>query len=46
LLGVVDGLSPKGIEGEDDVAWRKTLHRQFGTSGEQRTAMRDCRGRA
>ena len=22
LLGVIDGLSPKGIEGEDDVAWR------------------------
>jgi len=21
LLGVIDGLSPKGIEGEDDVAW-------------------------
>jgi adenosine/AMP kinase len=30
LLGVIDGLSPKGIEGEDDVAWRKNLLRQFG----------------
>src|SRR5208337_2755432 len=30
LLGVIDGLSPKGIEGEDDVAWRKDLLRQFG----------------
>jgi len=30
LLGVVDGFSPKGIEGEDDVAWRKALLRQIG----------------
>ena len=30
LLGVVDGFSPKGIEGEDDVKWRKTLLRQIG----------------
>ena len=30
LLGVIDGLSPKGIEGEDDVAWRKNLLRQIG----------------
>ena len=30
LLGVIDGLSSKGIEGEDDVAWRKNLLRQFG----------------
>ena len=30
LLGVIDGFSPKGIEGEDDVAWRKTLLRQIG----------------
>ena len=30
FLGVIDGLSPKGIEGEDDVAWRKNLLRQFG----------------
>ena len=30
LLGVIDGLSPKGIEGDDDVASRKHLLRQFG----------------
>jgi adenosine/AMP kinase len=30
LLGVIDGFSPKGVEGEDDVAWRKTLLRQIG----------------
>ena len=30
VLGVIDGFSPKGVEGEDDVAWRKNLLRQFG----------------
>jgi hypothetical protein len=30
VLGVIDGFPPKGIEGEDDVAWRKNLLRQFG----------------
>jgi adenosine/AMP kinase len=30
ILGVIDGFSPQGIEGEDDVAWRKNLLRQFG----------------
>ena len=30
LLGVIDGLTPKGIEGEDDIAWRKNLLRQLG----------------
>ena len=30
LLGVIDGFSPKGIEGEEDVAWRKNLLRQIG----------------
>jgi hypothetical protein len=30
LLGVIDGLSPKGLEDEDDVAWRKNLLRQIG----------------
>ena len=30
LLGVIDGFSPKGIEGEDDIAWRKNLLRQIG----------------
>ena len=30
ILGVVDGFSPKGIEGDDDIAWRKNLLRQIG----------------
>jgi hypothetical protein len=30
VVGVVDGFPPKGVEGEDDVAWRKNLLRQFG----------------
>jgi hypothetical protein len=30
ILGVVDGASPKGVEAEDDVAWRKNLLRQIG----------------
>ncbi len=30
VLGVVNGFPPKGIEGEEDVAWRKNLLRQFG----------------
>jgi uncharacterized protein len=30
ILGVIDGASPKGIEGPDDVAWRKGLLRRFG----------------
>jgi adenosine/AMP kinase len=30
ILGVVDGASPKGIEGESDVAWRKDLLRKIG----------------
>jgi adenosine/AMP kinase len=30
VLGVVDGASPKGIEGEADVAWRKDLLRKIG----------------
>ena len=30
VLGVIDGFPPKGVEGEDDVAWRKNLLRQFG----------------
>lgn len=29
VLGVVDGASPKGIENEDGVAWRKELLRKF-----------------
>ena len=30
MLGVIDDFPPKGVEGEDDVAWRKNLLRQFG----------------
>ena len=30
VLGVVDGFSPKGIENEEDVAWRRNLLRQIG----------------
>lgn len=30
ILGVVDGLSPRGIEGEEDIAWRKAFLRQIG----------------
>jgi hypothetical protein len=29
VLGVIDGSSPKGIEKEDGVAWRKELLRKF-----------------
>jgi hypothetical protein len=30
ILGVIDGSSPKGIEGEEDIAWRKGFLRQIG----------------
>lgn len=30
VLGVIDGSSPKGVEGEADVAWRHDLLRQIG----------------
>jgi hypothetical protein len=30
VLGVVDGISPKGVESEEDVDGRKALLRQFG----------------
>lgn len=30
ILGVVDGSSPKGVEKEADVKWRKDLLREFG----------------
>jgi adenosine/AMP kinase len=30
ILGVVDGYPPKGVEGEDDIQWWKTLLRQIG----------------
>ena len=30
ILGVLDGHKPLGVEGEEDIAWRKGLLRQFG----------------
>ena len=30
ILGVVDGFSPQGLEGEEDIAWRKGFLRQIG----------------
>jgi len=30
ILGVVDGFSPKGIENDEDIAWRKGFLRQIG----------------
>ena len=30
ILGVVDGFPPKGIEGEEDIKWRKGFLRQIG----------------
>jgi adenosine/AMP kinase len=30
ILGVVDGFSPKGVETEDDITWRKAFLRQIG----------------
>ncbi len=30
ILGVVDGLSPKGVEGEEGRAWRHDILRKFG----------------
>ncbi|MDD5078031.1 MAG: adenosine-specific kinase [Candidatus Omnitrophica bacterium] len=30
ILGVIDGVSPKGIEDESDVSWRKSLLRKIG----------------
>ncbi|MFN3308737.1 MAG: adenosine-specific kinase [Anaerolineales bacterium] len=30
ILGVVDGFPPKGVEGEEDIAWRKNFLRQIG----------------
>jgi adenosine/AMP kinase len=30
VLGVIDGASPKGVEGEDDAAWRHGFLRQIG----------------
>jgi uncharacterized protein len=30
ILGVVDGVSPKGVEGDQDIAWRKGFLRKIG----------------
>jgi len=30
ILGVVDGTTPKGIEGDEDIAWRKEFLRKIG----------------
>lgn len=30
ILGVVDGFSPKGIENDDGIRWRKDLLRRIG----------------
>lgn len=30
ILGVIDGFSPQGIEGDEDIAWRKGFLRQIG----------------
>jgi uncharacterized protein len=30
ILGVVDGFSPKGVENDGDIAWRKELLRKIG----------------
>jgi uncharacterized protein len=30
IVGVVDGLPPKGVEGEEDIEWRRKLLRQIG----------------
>ncbi len=30
ILGVIDGSSPKGVEGPEEVKWRKDLLRKFG----------------
>jgi len=30
VLGVIDGASPQGVEGESDVAWRKDFLRRIG----------------
>jgi adenosine/AMP kinase len=30
IIGVVDGFSPQGVEGDEDIAWRKGFLRQIG----------------
>lgn len=33
ILGVIDGFSPKGVEDENDIKWRKDFLRQIGYKG-------------
>lgn len=30
IMGVIDGLNPKGLENNEDISWRKDLLRKFG----------------
>ena len=30
IMGVIDGLKPQGLEGEDDISWRKGFLRKIG----------------
>jgi len=30
IMGVIDGLKPKGLENKEDISWRKDLLRKFG----------------
>ena len=30
IMGVIDGFPPQGLEGEEDIAWRKNFLRQIG----------------
>lgn len=30
IVGVVDGFAPKGVEGDEDIAWRRNFLRQIG----------------
>lgn len=30
ILGVIDGIGPRGVEGDEDIAWRKGLLRKIG----------------
>jgi adenosine/AMP kinase len=30
IIGVIDGLKPKGVEADEDIAWRKDFLRKIG----------------
>ncbi len=30
IIGIIDGSSPKGLEGDEDIAWRKSFLRKIG----------------